>query len=99
MATLPAIDCSLCKSPGSLAPTRIFRNGGIVLGLGFLIAGVSAIATISGIWAIVAHVGGWLADFSLLFSLGVVGSLLGWHVAARRAVYKCGVCGFVVERD
>ena len=44
MTTLPRIDCSLCKSTGSLAPTRIYRNGVVEIALGIMIAIVARLA-------------------------------------------------------
>lgn len=121
MAQNLQIDCSTCRTPGSMIATKIPRFNGVVRVIGFFIVipsvigvGIAALSFVFFMSAVLtsstpqsdgeaagqgiaAVIGGGFFLFIGIVSL--IGGLIGWLLIMTKKVFKCGRCGFVLDRN
>lgn len=101
------LDCGACKTAQAMEATAVPRFGRFIRFLGFLIVTPSliglAIAALLLIYEVVGTVQGHEPAFALFGALAIafpalLGGLVGWLLLTKRKVYKCRLCGFVLDR-
>jgi hypothetical protein len=101
------LDCSACKSSQTMEATVVPRFAQFIRLLGYIIVAPSVlgvtVAVFLFIWDIVGAVRGHEPAFVMVMSIvigafSLVGGLAGWLLLSQRKVYKCGRCGFILDR-
>jgi hypothetical protein len=115
------LDCSACRTAGSMAASRVSRFSEIVRVIGFILVIPSVVGMVIAGFLLVGFIAGTagspvpqseaelagrtigsLVAVVVIAAIGVgslVSGLLGWLLLLKRKVFKCGRCGFILDRD
>lgn len=101
-----SLDCSACKTTGTMEATTIPRFntilriiGGLIVFPSVLGVGFAVLAFIAAIQTTTALGAG--ASYGLAIFIGgsaLISGLVGWLLVMNRKVYKCTRCNFFLER-
>lgn len=103
----PRLDCNACKTEKSMEPTKIPKFNLILRFIGYIILipsmiGLFIACVILGTSVASADAAGLAFGFGFAAFIAVtsiVSGLIGWILIMDRKVFKCSVCGFVLDRD
>lgn len=106
---IPHLNCNACGSKKTLAPTRIYKFGGIIRFIGYLIVIPSICGVFfAGILILIAFAGVASSGSAAIMGLGLavfvaagslISGLIGWLLIMKKKVFKCTSCGFILDRD
>jgi len=98
------IDCHACKLEGAMMAAEVDRFPPFIRFLGYILVIPSFVGVFFASLAFGASMsmGGEsslsLTMFAILVCASLVGGLVGWLLLLRKKVYRCGRCGYIIDR-
>lgn len=100
------LDCGACKTQQSMSADSVPRFSGVVRVIGWilLMPSILGMAAALTMFLFTANdpgergAGVAMGVFTMFGIMSLVSGLLGWILLMRKNVYKCGRCGFILDR-
>ena len=100
------LDCKACSNEKTMSATEINKFTPAVVVIGWIIATPSIFGVFVAAFMLVVSLGGGSETaisvrIGISIALGIfslVGGLLGYLLIMKKKVFKCKICGFVMDR-